>query len=185
MADLFFLFPWAGLWHGSQWWCFGSGACFLACSHKHWKKIPKNMPPIQKERWFVSINKQGASPHKEISNKSESFEFKYDPWRSQSSFLFFSDPECTNLGPPKGYHISAPNGLFFGGFLGAQISHPNGGFRTTVFFSQKNWSPKEQGKTRSDLYKLYKLLCHTHPWPFEIVKSESCIHRFFGIPNKG
>lgn len=47
------------------------------------------MPPIQKERWSVSLNKQGASPHKEISNKSESFEFKYDPWRSQSSFFFF------------------------------------------------------------------------------------------------
>ena len=43
------------------------------------KNLPKNMPPIQKERWSVSLNKQGASPRKEISNKSESFEFKYDP----------------------------------------------------------------------------------------------------------
>ena len=43
------------------------------------EKIPKNMPHIQKERWSVSLNKQGASPHKEISDKSESFEFKYDP----------------------------------------------------------------------------------------------------------
>ena len=46
---------------------------------KKYQKTIKNMPPIQKERWSVSLNKQGASPHKEISNKSESFEFKYDP----------------------------------------------------------------------------------------------------------
>lgn len=126
-------------------------------AHKNMgKKYQKTCHPFKTNvgLYLLTNNEPLHTKRSQTSLKVSNLSMTLDAVRVLS---FFSVPECTNLGPPKGYHISAPNGLFFWWFFRGTNFTPKWRIQDDCFFQSKKLKPQRAGQNS----KNYTSCCAT------------------------